>query len=117
MKEDLALDLRVSRRRAGLSGGDLAHLLGCTQERISKLENARARISEDEFLILGLVYADVVAWPERMLQTILPILKERLADMPDEPTQWAHAHDLRLETLNSLASRLQNLISPNYETP
>ena len=116
MKEDLALDLRVSRRRAGLSGSDLAHLLGCTQERISKLENARARISEDEFLILGLVYADVVAWPERMLQTILPVLKERLAEMPDEPTQWAHAHELRLETLNSLTSRLQNLISPHYET-
>ena len=51
-----------------------------------------------------------------MLQTILPILKERLADLPDEPTQWAHAHDLRLETLNSLTSRLQDLISLNYET-
>lgn len=112
MKENLALDLRVSRRRSGLSGSDLAHLLGCTQERISKLENGRARISEDEFLILGLVYADVLAWPERMLQTVLPILKERLAYMPGEPTQWAHAHEQRLETLNSLTSRLQNLSPP-----
>lgn len=115
MKENLALDLRVSRRHSGLSGTDLAHLLGCSQERISKLENARARIAEDEFIILLLLYVDVLAWPERMMQSILPTLKERLADMPDEPTQWAHAHDARLETLNGLSDRLQALNPSQHE--
>ena len=109
MKENLALDLRVSRRLSGLSGSDLAHLLDCSVERISKLENAKARISEDEFIILSLVYADISAWGERSLQALLPGLKRRLSQMPVEPAQWAHAHEARLETLNGLTHRLQTL--------
>lgn len=116
MKENLTLDLRVSRRRAGLSGQDLAHLLDCSLERVSKLENGHARISADEFLILSLVYVDIHSWPERMLQAIVPALKERLADMPDEPSLWAHAHEARLETINGLSDRLQALNSKQRET-
>ncbi len=115
MKRYLALDLRVSRRRSGLSGSDLAHLLGCSQERISKLENARARIKEEELLILNLVYSEALAWPEHLLKAIVPKLKQRLSDMPIEPSQWSRAHESRLETLNSLAHRLQTLTATDNE--
>jgi transcriptional regulator with XRE-family HTH domain len=115
MKEDLALDLRVSRKRAGLSGTDLAHLLGCSIERISKLENGKARVSAEEIMVLSLVYRDMPSWPERLSQRLVPVLKERLASMPGEPSQWAHSHEARLETLNGLFQRLEALTLPQNE--
>ena len=60
MKENIPLDLRVTRVRSGLSNRDVAHLLGCNKERVSKLENGKARISGNEIISLSLIYGYLI---------------------------------------------------------
>ncbi len=117
MKEHLALDLKLSRTKAGLSGGDLAHLLGCNAERVSRLENGKARIKADEMAALSLIYGhDPTVWLRHVTLSVAGKLKRQMSLMPSEPNNWAHLHDARLDTLNGLTYRLQALSQPDYGT-
>ncbi len=117
MRREIALDLQLSRNRAGLSGSDLAHLLGCSAERVSRLENGKARIKADEIAALSLIYGqDPTRWLHHLTRRVARPLKERLAEMPPEPSNWAASHDARLDTINGLAHRLQLLNPSGDET-
>ncbi len=117
MKENLALDLKLSRTKAGLSGADLAHLLGCSPERVSRLENGKARIKADEMAALSLIYGyDPTEWLQHVTRSVADKLKRRMSSMPAEPNNWAHLRDARLDTLNGLTYRLQALSQPGYGT-
>lgn len=117
MNNDLALDLRLSRTHAGLSGKDLAHLLGCTPERVSRLENNKARISAEEIVALSLIYGQAPSdWLSHLTQCIAGELKERLSNMVEESANWSQWHDARLDTLNGLAHRLRSLNNTEHAT-
>ena len=117
MKENIPLDLRVTRVRSGLSNRDVAHLLGCNKERVSKLENGKARISGNEIISLSLIYGYLIGGLFRETsKAILTSLKVRLADMPTEPANWSKHAQNRLDTLNGLAQRLQDLNPHCYDT-
>lgn len=116
MKEDLSLDLKLSRARSGLSGYDLAHLLGCNSERISRLEHGKARIKADEIASLSLIYGlDTSRWLYHLTSCAAKKLKNRMVNMPKEPSNWSQHQDNRLDTLNNLSHRIGILNKGDYE--
>ncbi|MGX9355016.1 helix-turn-helix transcriptional regulator [Roseobacteraceae bacterium S113] len=56
MSSQLALDLRLARKKAGYTQDDLAHLLNTHQTVVSQLEHGKRRPSLTEIIDLSLVY-------------------------------------------------------------
>lgn len=112
---DLGGDLTVSRLRAGLSNKDIAHLLDIDPGRVSRLEQGHSAIRTSELCALAMIYGrpmhDLVPG---LTGQVVEELRERLTEMPPEPSSWAKFHDLRLDTLNSLFERLQELNNEEY---
>ena len=116
MKELIPLDLRLTRVRSGLSNRDLAHLLGCNKERVSKLEHGKARTAISEVIALSLIYGQSIDGMFRQTaKAIVGKLKDQLATMPSQPANWSKHAQNRLDTLNGLAFRLQELTQPNHD--
>jgi transcriptional regulator with XRE-family HTH domain len=116
MKEFIPLDLRVTRVRSGLSNRDLAHLLDCNKERVSKLEHGKARTATTEIIALGLIYGQSIDGIFRQTaKAIIRKLKQQLTTMPCEPANWSKHAQNRLDTLNGLTYRLQALTDKPYE--
>lgn len=55
MTTQFAFDLRLSRRKAGLTQGDCAHLLGIQQSRMSDFERGRQMPSLEELCGLAII--------------------------------------------------------------
>jgi len=114
-KKDVKVDLRINRRESGLSNDDLAHLLAVSSDRVSRLQTGRGTLSVYEVFLLSLIF-------DKSLDNLfitstgnaITALKERLANMPNEPVDW-RAHDNRLNTLNRLTQRLQALTQLNHD--
>lgn len=106
---EYALDLKVARRKAGLTQADCGHLLGVDPSRISKLEAGKSAPSVVELSILCLVLNTP---PGRVQQAIalshVAPLQERLAAMPACPENWRDQYN-RSSTLNGLVERLEQL--------
>lgn len=56
MENSLALDLKVARRKAGLTQSDLAHLLEIKKSRVSKIERGMKQYRFREIVALSLIY-------------------------------------------------------------
>jgi transcriptional regulator with XRE-family HTH domain len=116
MTKEISLDLKISRERSGLSGTDLAHLLGCNKERVSKLEHGKARITPCEIISLCLIYGKAIdGMFHQTTKRIVDHLKQLFAEMPSEPSNWQRKSADRTDTLNGLAYRLQALTQNNHE--
>lgn len=106
---EYSLDLKVARRKSGLSQGDCAHLLGIDQPRLSKMEAGKSTPSIYELSILCLVFdTPASAVHDRILASLALALEERLGSMPDCPTNWPDRFN-RSNTLNILAEKLETL--------
>jgi transcriptional regulator with XRE-family HTH domain len=83
MTSQFAVDLRLARRKAGLTQQDVAHLLDIQQTRLSELERGRKEPTLRELCCLSIIlnrrfeglYADLL--DEARFE-----LRERLPDMP-----------------------------------
>jgi transcriptional regulator with XRE-family HTH domain len=106
MTTEFALDLKVARRKSGLSQQDCAHLLEVHPSKISLMEHGKAMPSVRDICTLSLVYGKSF---ESLFAAIMAdayaSLSERLASMPECPKQWLPKFN-RQNTLNSLAFRL-----------
>ena len=113
-KQEVAADLKCSRREAGLTGLDVAHLLEVDPARVSRLENGHSLPSTRELCKLTLIYGKV---PDHLLSratcSTAPELKERVESLPPEPLGW-EKRDQRLDTLNALAERLRDLTNGGH---
>lgn len=106
MKTDLTLDLKVARRKAGLTHSDCAHLLSLDRSSVSRLERGERLPSLEEACRLALIY-------NRPLDSLVVALKHqaahdlggRLSSLPKPPTKWISTFN-RQHTLSSLAERL-----------
>ena len=111
MEKFLALDLKLARVASGLSGKDLAHLLGCTKERVSRLENAKARIQGHELAQLLLIYGET---PQEVLfhlnAKLIEPMMARLESIAGPSKAWDLNLKARRKTLEELQTRLNNLI-------
>lgn len=112
MRKEICVDLRIARSKSGLSGNDLAHLLGCGKERISKLENGAARITPQEMARLYLIFVGPFEQTFGILcQVEADLLCAKLGSVPPEPAQWSGKHQQRLSHLDDLSTRLQGFAS------
>lgn len=106
MQSSFALDLKVSRRKAGLTQEDLAHLLGLTKSNVSKIERGVRPVLLPELCALALIYdrtADSLLaplWPDSAAD-----LAARLPSMPVPASPWVSTFN-RQHTLSSLGERL-----------
>ena len=114
MIDDFALDLRVARRKAGLSQGDCAHLLGVHPSRISLLESGKAMPSLQQMCCLAVIYgrsfenlfAGVMGDAQRGL-------RKRIRSMPEPPSRWLGRFN-RENTLRALSHRLMSANEEDY---
>ena len=115
MPNEFALDLKVARRKSGLTQGDCAHLLDVHPSKISLLESGKALPGIKDICALSLVYgrsfeslfSSIVASANRQL-------RDRLRTMPAAPKRWLGNFNRR-NTLSAVADRLETLTDEDYE--
>ncbi|WP_205410834.1 helix-turn-helix transcriptional regulator [Salaquimonas pukyongi] len=100
------MDLRVARRKAGLTQVDCAHLLDVHPSLISRFESGRSTPSIQSICTLSLLYGRSF---ERLFGEAFASarteLAERLPSLPDAPTHWLPRPN-RQHTLNQLSAHL-----------
>lgn len=107
MKDLLKVDLRIARRRSGLSGQDVAYLLDTTTARLSKLENGHARPKVRELICLSLIYGKTLDELFQLSSSRLTQrLRLRLSELDFTDTSRGHDPQVRISTLNTLAELL-----------
>ena len=106
MDTNYALELKVARRRSGLSQKDVAHLLGISRVRVSKLECGIAKPSPDELTTFSLIYCQsFLTLSGAVMPIIMKTLKERLETFPNRDG-YAAGTSPKANTLNGLTRRL-----------
>lgn len=114
MKSDIHLDLKVARRKAGLTQRDCAHLLGTSPTRVSKLEAGKSTATLYDLYLLSLVYGkSVESFLDGITRELREALTARLATMPSAPQRWLGRFN-RTNTLQALALRLEALSKEDY---
>jgi transcriptional regulator with XRE-family HTH domain len=106
MNTTFALDLKVARRKSGLSQLDCAHLLDVHPSRVSKLESGKRLPTVHEICTLSLIYGRTF---ESLFGSIFEdarkLLRAQLATIPESQKQWGSLG--RNHTLNAIAARLE----------
>ncbi|MEO7221676.1 MAG: helix-turn-helix transcriptional regulator [Devosia sp.] len=115
MHEQFPVDLKVARRKSGLSQADCAHLLGVDPSVMSKLEAGKAVPSVTQLTILHLVFGDGARslW-SGLVVSLQDDLAQRLASMPKCPTNWPDQFN-RQQTLDALAERLDSAQTRDHD--
>jgi len=107
MSHTFALDLKVARRKSGLTQKDCAHLLGVQKSKICLLEQGKVLPSVSEICTLSLLYGRTFeSLFGSMFEDATSNLKDRLATLPVPSSRWL-GRFTRQNTLNRLAARLE----------
>lgn len=115
MSNNYALDLRVARRKSGLTQADCGHLLGSTKSKTSRLENGKTRPSAADIAILSIVYGrSYNAFCPTAFETAARQISERLLTLPTPTGSWLGRFN-RTNTLDNLDARLDHIISTTNE--
>jgi transcriptional regulator with XRE-family HTH domain len=106
MHIDFALDLKVHRRKAGLSQSDVAHLLGVHPSKVSLFESGKMLPSLRDIAHFSVVYGKSF---EEFFHTFVlkarETIKSRLPSMPAAPKRWLGRFN-RQYTIDQIAERL-----------
>ena len=114
MKCDIHLDLRVARKKSGLTQRDCAHLLGTSATRISKLETGTSLPSLAELYLLSVIYGkQLETFLDGMVSELQTLLIERMTTLPSAPKRWLGRFN-RTNTLQALALRLEAMSKQTY---
>lgn len=107
MSHTFAFDLKVARKKAGLTQQDCAHLLDVQKSKICLLEQGKALPSVLEICTLSLLYGRTFeSLFGSMFADATANLKDRLATLPVSSNRWL-GRFTRQNTLNRLADRLE----------
>ncbi len=107
MLKEFAFDLKVARRKSGLSQSDCAHLLDVDRTKIYRLERGDNPPTVREFCTLSLVHGksfESLFGP--MFQEVRDALIEQLASIPNQSGKRIGQFN-RTNTLSRLAARLE----------
>lgn len=108
MSTQFAHDLRLARRKAGYTQGDVAHLLSGNQSLISELEQGHKRPTLAQIIELSLIYGRSF---ESFFGTLLTerqtVLLQRLKRLPELEKPTAHTFN-RASSLKQLQKRLKS---------
>ena len=114
MKTQFAQDLRLARRKAGLTQRDVAHLLHTNQSAVSDLEQGHARPTLEQIIELSLIYGrSFESFFAEIMTERRKHLTARLSNLPDPGKATAHTFN-RKGTLAHLRRRLFE--RPDHET-
>lgn len=109
MKTQFAHDLRLARRKAGYTQGDLAHLLDAPQSTVSDLEQGHRRPSLEQIIELSLLYGrSFESFFGAVMTERRELLSVRLSSLPDPSKTMAHTYN-RASSLARLRDRLAEL--------
>lgn len=112
MSTQFAHDLRLARRKAGYTQGDLAYLLQSHQSVVSDLEHGKQRPSLEQIIDLSLIYGRSF---ESLFSEVMAERREhltvRLGSLPDPGKTTAHTFN-RHGSLARLRQRLKQ--PPDY---
>ena len=107
MSTQFAHDLRLARRKAGLTQGDLAHLLDTGQSAVSELELGKQRPNLEQIIALSLIYGrSFESFFEVVMTERQKRLRKRLASLPELEKETAHTFN-RSGSLAKLRRRLR----------
>ena len=106
MFEEFILDLKVARKKSGLTQDDCGHLIGGTSHKISKLERGERPPTIREICALSLVYGrSFESLFGEMFAQVRKDLSQNLETLP-EPEKRRPGGFNRSKTLEGLAERL-----------
>ena len=106
MSQTFALDLKVARRKSGLTQQDCAHLLDVHKAKISLLEQGKTLPTVLELSTLSLLYGKSFESLFRsLIEDAQSTLKDRLTTLPVVSNRWL-GRFIRQNTLNKLVARL-----------
>ena len=109
MEQEFTLGLKVERRKAGLSQGDLAHLLGVHPSKVSLLESGKATPTVHEIALLAVVFGKTFEeFFHAFLVQAAEAVRLRLQTLPRPERRWLGSFN-RQFTLNGLADRLETM--------
>ena len=114
MFEEFMLDLKVARKKSGLTQGDCGHLIGGSNHKISQLERGERPPSIREICALSLIYGRTFEslWGE-MFAEVRESLAKNLETLPEPVSQHPSGFN-RAGTLEALAQRLLEESHPRY---
>ena len=106
MFDEFIFDLKVARKKSGLSQADCGHLLGQSNHKVSQLERGEQLPTIGEICALSLIFGRSFEslWSEvlRQARRDLGVNLETLADQESNRPEFAN----RQRTLDRLAERL-----------
>ncbi|MFZ5618504.1 MAG: helix-turn-helix domain-containing protein [Pseudomonadota bacterium] len=106
MLTDFALDLRLARRRSGLSQHDVAHLLAVEQSTLSRLEQGKRPPTVRQFIQLSLIYGrSFRSLLAEIMREVKPELALRLDELPQRNRPRVAMFN-RAYTLKGMRARL-----------
>ncbi len=109
MSNAFALDLKVARRKSGLTQSDCAHLLGSHRSKFSHLELGKQPPTAVDIAMLSLIYGRTYDTLCRaVFEDAARELGERLVTLPMPRRNWL-GHFNRANSLDNLSARIQAL--------
>ncbi|MEL6503582.1 MAG: helix-turn-helix domain-containing protein [Pseudomonadota bacterium] len=106
MSKHFALDLKVARRKSGLTQSDCAHLLNAHRTKIGHIERGRFDPSAKDIAYLSLIFGKSYdALCRSIFENAADQLSDRLATLPTPKTKWI-ARFNRTNTIDKLDARL-----------
>ncbi len=109
MFQEFLFDLRVARKRSGLTQADCGHLLGASNNTISQIELGARLPTIREMCILSLIYErSFESFYRVMLKEARKTLSTRLISLPSHPAE----NQRRRRTLNRLAKIVTTETTP-----
>ncbi len=106
MSTQFALDLRLARRKAGYTQGDVAHLLGSHQSIVSDLEHGKLQPSLGQITDLSLIYGrSFESFFGQLMAERQKHLTRQLESLPNLDKETAHTFN-RPASLERLKRRL-----------
>ncbi len=116
MSTNYVVDLKVARRKLGLSQDDCATLLGTSRSRYSRIESGKARMGLSEICALLLTFGTPFETIFSMsLAEERAELQDRLHKLPVQAENRQSSFN-RAGTLHTLAARLETLENYEYGT-
>ena len=116
MNHQFAFDLKLLRRRSGLTQADCAHLLGRGRRHVSRLENGECPPTPEELTALSIMFgrtADSLLLP--CVGKVRRDLSRRLEDLPHPVINWMHTFN-RQSTLSNLAEHLSTNTDEGHDS-
>jgi transcriptional regulator with XRE-family HTH domain len=108
MYQEFAMDLKVARRKSGLTQVDCAHLVGIHETLLSQMENGRRMPTVKEICSLSMIYGrSFESLFSGVFQDVRSDLKERLITIPKAPKAWIGS----LNRQNSIDRLAQDLVN------